>query len=129
MCLYGAQQEPVYQEPKEEDEDLVQPTEYSFNPLQAQTEFRIGNFYWKKKSYKAAAGRFEEATKWNPGFAEAFFRLGEAHMKLADEEHLETEKELQREAAREAFRKFLELQQDGGDARKARRYLASLEHR
>lgn len=129
LCLWAAEDKPVYQEPKEEDESLVQKTEYSFNPLQAQTEFRVGNFYWKKKAYKAAAGRYEEATKWNPTFAEAFFRLGEANMKLAEEEKVETEKETQQKAAREAFHKYLELQPKGKEVKKAEKYLASLEHR
>jgi hypothetical protein len=38
------------QEPEEEDESL-KPKEYSFNPLQAEKEVRVGNFYFKKGSY------------------------------------------------------------------------------
>jgi tetratricopeptide (TPR) repeat protein len=89
---------PKPQEPAEEDETLVPKKEYSFNPLQAEKELQTGNFYFKKGSYKAAAGRFAEATKWNPGMAEAYFRLGEADEKLRD-----------KKAAREAYAKFLEL--------------------
>ena len=122
-------QEPVYEEPPEEDEDLTRPTEYSFNPLQAAREFRVGEFYWKKKSYRAAAGRYEEATKWNPGLADAFFKLGETRLKLADAEVLAAEKELRLEAAEEAFRKYIEIEPDGKRARKAREKLARLEHR
>jgi tetratricopeptide (TPR) repeat protein len=85
------------QEPAEEDEALI-PKEYSFNPLQAEKELNVGNFYFKKGSYKAAAGRFRESAKWNPGFAEAWFRLGEAEEKLKD-----------KRAAEEAYRKFIEL--------------------
>ena len=55
--------------------------EYAFNPLQAQKEIRTGNYYFKKGSYRAAAGRFEEATKWNGGEPEAWLRLGEAEEK------------------------------------------------
>ena len=51
-------QQPAPVEPPEEDENL-KTKEYSFNPLQAQKELNIGNFYFKKGSYKAAAGRFE----------------------------------------------------------------------
>lgn len=91
-----AQQE---QAPPEEDETAIQaPKEYSFNPIQAEKELKIGNYYFKKGSYKAAALRFREASKWNPSFAEAFLRLGEAEDKRKD-----------RKAAREAYAKFLEL--------------------
>ncbi len=85
------------QEPPEEDESLAK-TEYSFNPLQAEKEMKVGEFYWKKGSWKAAAGRFSEATKWNPGLAEAWLRMGDAETKLKNEK-----------AAREAYAKFLEL--------------------
>ena len=89
---------PKPQAPAEEDETLVPKKEYAFNPLQAEKELQTGNFYFKKGSYKAAAGRFAEATKWNPGLAEAYFRLGEATEKLRD-----------KKASREAYAKFLEL--------------------
>ena len=65
----------------------------------------VGQYYFKRGSYKAASNRFEEATKWNPGLADAFFRLGEARAKLRDDK-----------GAREAFVKYLELQPDGKDA-------------
>src|ERR1039458_1304928 len=50
--------------PPEEDKSIAVPV-YGFNPLQAQKEINVGNQYFKKGSYRAAAGRFEEATKWN----------------------------------------------------------------
>ena len=37
------------EEPPEEDTSL-KPKEYSFNPLQASKEVRIGEYYFKKKS-------------------------------------------------------------------------------
>ncbi|HZO55283.1 MAG TPA: tetratricopeptide repeat protein [Bryobacteraceae bacterium] len=101
-------------EPPEEDE-AAKPKEYAFNPLQAEKELRIGNFYWKKKSYKAAALRYEEATKWNPGDAEAWFRLGEAREKLK----LTAE-------ARAAYEQFLELAQDDKRAPEVKKRVAKL---
>ncbi len=89
---------PKPQEPAEEDEALLPKTDYSFNPLQAEKEIKVGSFYFKKGSYKAAATRFQEATKWNPGLADAWFRLGEAQERLKD-----------KRAAEEAYRKFIEL--------------------
>jgi tetratricopeptide (TPR) repeat protein len=84
-------------EPPEEDAALKE-KEYSFNPLQASKELKIGDFYFKKGSWKAAALRYEEATKWNFTYAEAWLRLGEAREKLKDDA-----------GAREAFAKFIEL--------------------
>src|SRR6266436_8461850 len=63
------------QAPPEEDESLV-PKEYSFNPLQAAKELRVGNYYFKKGAYRAASQRFQEATKWDGTMAEAYLRLG-----------------------------------------------------
>jgi tetratricopeptide (TPR) repeat protein len=101
-------------EPPEEDEAL-KPKEYSFNPLQAEKEITAGNFYFKKGSYKAAAARFLEATRWNPGMAEAYLRLGEAE-----------EKQKHKEDARKAYQKYLELAPDGKDAAAVKRKIAKL---
>jgi hypothetical protein len=49
------------QEPPEEDESL-KPKEYSFNPLEAAHDLRVGGYYYKKGNYKAAQRRFSEAT-------------------------------------------------------------------
>ncbi len=133
LCAFitgvAAAQEPQYQQPPEEDEDLTRKTEYSFNPLQAEKEFRVGEFYWKKGSWKAAAGRYEEAVKWNPSYAEAYWKLGLARQKLLEEETQPAERQLQLDAAREAFRKYLELAPDGKRASDARKHLARLERR
>lgn len=107
--LGARQQQP--QEPPEEDESLIE-REYSFNPLQAAKEVQIGNFYFKKGSYRAAAARYLEATKWNEGFAEAWRRLGEAREKLKDDK-----------GARAAYRKYLELEPQGKHAAKVRKKL------
>ncbi|MEO8594679.1 MAG: tetratricopeptide repeat protein [Candidatus Solibacter sp.] len=83
--------------PPEEDKSIATPV-YGFNPLQAQKEISVGNQYFKKGSYRAAAGRYEEATKWNSGEPEAWLRLGEAQEKLRDAK-----------AAKAAYTKYLEL--------------------
>jgi tetratricopeptide (TPR) repeat protein len=103
-----AQKPAPEQEPPEEDES-VKKKEYGFNPLQASKELQIGNFYFKKGSYRAAAQRFREATQWNAGLAEAWLRLGEAQEKLKDFK-----------AAREAYAKYLELAPDARNAQEIR---------
>jgi tetratricopeptide (TPR) repeat protein len=91
------------------------PKQYSFNPLQSKKEVDVGNYYFKKGDFKAAAGRFREATKWNDGNAEAWMRLGVA------EERRENTK-----AARAAYKKFLELQPNGKNAEEVKRRLEKL---
>jgi tetratricopeptide (TPR) repeat protein len=108
------QPQPVEQEPPEEDANL-KPKEYSFNPLQANKELQVGIEYFKKHSYKAAAGRFREATHWNPNLAEAWLRLGDAE-----------EKRRNRADAKEAYAKYLELQPEAKDAAEIRKKVASL---
>jgi tetratricopeptide (TPR) repeat protein len=102
------------QEPPEEDVSLV-PKEYSFNPLQASKDLRIGNYYFKKGNYRAAAHRFEEATKWDGTNAEAYLRLGEAK-----------EKQHERRAAAEAYAKYLEIAPDAKDAPEVKKRLEKL---
>ncbi len=99
------------QEPPEEDAG-EKPKEYSFNPLQAEKEMKVGAYYFKKGSYKAAARRYREATKWNPTFADAFLRLGESEEKLKDDK-----------SAHEAYSKYLELAPDAKDAASIRKKL------
>jgi len=100
--------------PPEEDKSLAV-REYGFNPVQAQKEIRVGNQYFKKGSYRAAAGRFEEATKWNSGDPEAWLRLGEAEEKLKE-----------KKAAHEAYEKYLELASDAKNAEEIRKKLEKL---
>ena len=101
------------QAPPEEDESVEKPKEYAFNPLQAEKELKVGNFYFKKGSYKAAASRFREATHWNPGLAEPYYRLGEAEEKLRD-----------MKSARAAYAKFVELAPEDKRAETAKKKMA-----
>jgi tetratricopeptide (TPR) repeat protein len=102
--------------PKEEDENLANTTkDYAFNPLQAEKEVTVGNYYFKKGSYRAAVNRYREATKWNQGYGEAWLRLGEA-----------AEKQKDAKTAKEAFAKYLEISPDAKEAPDVRKKLAKL---
>ncbi len=100
------------QEPPEEDESL-KPKEYSFNPLQAAHDLKVGLYYYKKGNYRAARHRFTEATKWDPGYAEAYLKLAEAEEKLRDAK-----------AAKAAYAKYLELAPDSKEAEAVKKKLA-----
>jgi tetratricopeptide (TPR) repeat protein len=84
-------------EPEEEDV-AAKPKTYDFNPIQAEKEIKIGNYYLKKGSLKAAMGRFYDASQYNPQSPEAFLGLGEARERLRD-----------KKGAKAAYQKYLEL--------------------
>ena len=112
-----SQQPPAAQAPKEEEppeEDVsLKPKEYGLNPLQAQKEITAGNFYSKKGNFRAAQNRYREATRWDPGAAEAFLKYGEASEKLHDYS-----------SALEAYTKYLELDKNAKDADGLRKRIA-----
>ncbi len=109
-----APQPPVPAEPEEEEPEL-KPKVYDLNPIQAENEIKVGRYYMKKGSFRAAAGRFDEATKWNPASSEAYLMLGEAREKLRDSK-----------AAKAAYTKYLEMAPDGKDADDVKKRLARL---
>ena len=112
--------EPAKQEQAKPEEEPPPPDEdaalnarvYTFNPLQAQKEVRTGEFYFKKGSYRAAATRFREATRWNPTYAQAWLRLGDC-----------AEKQNDGKTVGEAYGKYLELQPDAKNAAEIRKKL------
>ena len=101
---------------KDEDEDVVQAPTYVFNPIQAKREVKVGKFYEKKGNHRAAAARYLEATRWNPSFVEAYWRLGRSREKLA-----------QHQEAVDAYRKYLKLNPGGQKSKAVRAKITSLE--
>ena len=102
-------------DPDLEEEEAAEP-EYSFNPIQAKKELAVGNFYAKKGSWRAAAGRYERATKWQPDLPEAYWKLAEARERLK-----------QWGPAAEAYRKYLELPGAEKKAGEVKKKIAQLE--
>lgn len=100
----------------DEDEDLLPTTNYAFNPIQAKKDLKVGKFYAKRGSYRAAAGRYLEATKWNPLYAEAHWRLGEARELLG-----------QGPQALDSYLSYLSLEPNGKQAAQVRARVAELE--
>jgi tetratricopeptide (TPR) repeat protein len=107
-------QKGAYQAPPEEDKSLTV-TNYSFNPLESQKDVRVGNQYFKAGDYRAAAGRYLDATKWNESNSEAWLRLGEAAEKSKD-----------KPAAKEAYAKYLKLEPDAKNAAEIRKKIEKL---
>ena len=69
--------------------------------MQAKKEIIAGDYYFKKANHTAAAKRYLEATRWDPGSAEAFRKLGDTREKLRDYA-----------AARDAYGKYMEIAKD-----------------
>jgi tetratricopeptide (TPR) repeat protein len=105
--------EPVYAEPAEEDESLATPKVYTFNPLQAKKEIETGDFYMKRGNYRGAAARFREASMWDDGSEDAFYKWGEAAEKMKDYT-----------SAREALGKFASMTADKKKADEVRKRMA-----
>ncbi len=108
------QQPPDETAPPEEDE-TVKPRVYTYDPLEAERNVKVGKFYMHQGSdrgYRAAAGRFEDATKYDPKNVEAFFRLGEAEEKLKHKDKAES-----------AFHKVIQLSPDSKLAKEAQKKL------
>jgi tetratricopeptide (TPR) repeat protein len=105
---------PKTEMPPEEDKSNA-PRVFSFNPVQSQHDVTIGDEYFRKGNYTAAVSRFDEATKWNDGNAEAWLKLGEAQ-----------EKKSNAKAAREAYQKYLELSPDAKNAPEIKKRLLKL---
>jgi tetratricopeptide (TPR) repeat protein len=110
----AAQATGAEEDPPEEDSSLSVDS-YSFNPLQSKKSVDIGNEYAKKHNFRAAAGRYKEATKWNDGNSEAWLKLGEAEEKLKDPH-----------AAKEAYSKYLEIASDAKNAPEIRKRMEKL---
>lgn len=109
---------PVVQEPTQlppEEDSEAKTEQFSFNPVKSKRDVAVGLEYFKKGNFKAAAGRFSTATKWNEGNAEAWLRLGEAEEKRGN--HAQ---------AKAAYTKYLELSPDAKNAAEVKKRLEKL---
>jgi tetratricopeptide (TPR) repeat protein len=57
---------------------------HPWNPLKALKNIEVGDFYFKRKNYKAALERYKEALYYKDGDALASFRLAVCQEKLGD---------------------------------------------
>jgi tetratricopeptide (TPR) repeat protein len=104
------------QNPPEEDESVA-PEKFVLDPLESERNVRIGNFYMhqgRPDGYRAALHRYERATKFNPGNVEAFYKIGEAQEKLKN-----------KDGAKAAFKKVVQMAPDSKFAKEARKKLGN----
>lgn len=57
-----------------------------FNPLEAERNFRVGDFYFKRKNYGAAAQRYLEAIEYQPNLVKAYEALAKAYERKGETE-------------------------------------------
>jgi len=55
---------------------------HPWNPHKATKDIEVGDFYFKKKNYRAALDRYREALEYKPNDALANFRLGQCLEKM-----------------------------------------------
>jgi tetratricopeptide (TPR) repeat protein len=84
---------------------------HPWDPHKAMKDLEIGDFYFKRKNYKAALDRFKEALLYKPNDAFSNFRIGECEEKLKHPEEAR--------AAYEAYLKILPQGPLSADAHKA----------
>jgi tetratricopeptide (TPR) repeat protein len=53
--------------------------EYPYDPHKAEKDLEVGDFYFKRKNYRAAIDRYKEALLYKPNFALVMYRLAEAY--------------------------------------------------
>ena len=106
-------QAPDEENPPEEDESVA-PEKFVLNPLESERNIRVGNYYWHRGKYRAAASRYERAAKYNPNSPEAFYKLGEAEERLKN-----------KDAARIAFQRVMRIAPDSKLANEAKKKINS----
>lgn len=89
---------------------------HPWNPMKAMKDVEVGDFYFKRKNYKAALDRYKEALYYKDNDAMASFRLAQCQEKLGDK----TE-------ARKYYEQYLKILPDGPMAKEAQSSIARLE--
>src|SRR4051794_20469079 len=86
-----------------------------WDPHKAEKNVEVGDYYFKRKNYVAAANRYREALKWKDNDAIATFKLGVSSEKLGKFED-----------AREAYESYLKILPNGPNAEESKKALEKL---
>jgi tetratricopeptide (TPR) repeat protein len=89
-----------------------------YNPLQANKDIEVGNYYLKIGKYDAAIDRFEEAARLQPGLARPYLKLGETYEKKKDWP-----------MAVASYKKYLDTYKSAPDAKSVQKKIADLQKR
>jgi len=88
---------------------------HPWDPYRAVKDDEVGDFYFKRKNYKAALARYQDALAWKENDAVATFRMGECYQKLD-----------QPNEAIAQYRQYLKILPEGAFSKDAKRALEKL---
>jgi len=88
---------------------------HAWDPYRAIKDDEVGDFYFKRRNYKAALARYQDALAWKENDAVATFRMGECYQKLD-----------QRDEAIAQYRQYLKILPEGSFSKDAKRALEKL---
>jgi tetratricopeptide (TPR) repeat protein len=100
--------------PEDEPEGDVREM-HPWNPYRAMKDDEVGDYYFKRKSYKAALARYQDALIWKEKDAVANFRMAQCYEKLD-----------QPDQAIPHYQEYLKILPDGSYAKEARKALQKL---
>jgi len=109
------QQEPAKPKPNTDSAVQSAPDQPKWDPLRAEKDLEVGQYYMKKGDIDAAIDRFQDAAEAKPGYAVPFRYLGEAY-----------EKKGQRKPAVKAYQRYLDLYPHAEDGDKIRKRIEKL---
>jgi tetratricopeptide (TPR) repeat protein len=98
--------------PENSDVQEVHP----WNPMKALKDVEVGDYYFKRKNYRAALDRYKEALFYKDNDAIASFRLAQCQEKMGDKSE-----------AKKYYEQYLKILPEGEFAKEARTSLDRLE--
>jgi tetratricopeptide (TPR) repeat protein len=88
---------------------------HTWDPHKADKSVEVGDFYFKRKNYVAAANRYRDALKWQSNDAIAFYKLALASEKLGNLDE-----------ARDSYENYLKILPSGTFAEDSKKALEKL---
>jgi tetratricopeptide (TPR) repeat protein len=89
---------------------------HPWNPMKAMKDVEVGDFYFKRKNYRAALERYKEALYYKDNDAMASLRLAQCHEKLGNKSE-----------AKKYYEQYLKILPEGEFAKEAHASLDRLE--
>jgi len=101
--------------PEDEPPDADVQEMHPWNPYRAMKDDEVGDYYFKRKNYRAALARYQDALIWKEKDAIANFRMAECYEKLD-----------QPDQAIPHYQEYLKILPEGPFAKEARKALEKL---
>jgi tetratricopeptide (TPR) repeat protein len=88
---------------------------HPWNPYRAVKDDEVGDYYFKRKNYKAALARYQDALAWKESDAVATFRMAQCYQKLDQTSEAITQ-----------YRQYLKILPEGPFSKEAKKALDKL---